>query len=103
MLNVHPAEIGNLCIIHDIGPYGCAAMGLNFNAKLQHAEILRVGRKVYEMIRRPQTFKDYFATMVFPSKWMVSLQFCVCATTCVLNKTEIRKGFIVTWTGKLHY
>ena len=65
VLNVNP-EIGDLCIIHDTGAYGGPAMGLNFNAKLQHAEILRVGHNRYEMIRRPQTYEDYFATMVFP-------------------------------------
>ena len=64
VLNVNP-EIGDLCIIHDTGAYGGAAMGLNLNAKLQHAEILRVGPNLYEMIRRPQTYEDYFATMVF--------------------------------------
>ena len=64
MLNVNP-EIGDLCIIHSAGAYGYA-MSCNFNAKLQPAEILRVGCNRFEMIRRAQTYDDYFATMLFP-------------------------------------
>lgn len=65
VLNVNP-EIGDLCIIHDTGAYGGTSMGFNFNAKLQHAEILRVAPSRYEMIRRAETYDDYFATMIFP-------------------------------------
>ena len=64
MLNVNP-EIGDLCIIHTAGAYGYA-MSCNFNAKLQPAEVLRVGCNHFEMIRRAQTYNDYFATMLFP-------------------------------------
>lgn len=65
VLNVNP-EIGDLCIIHETGAYNGSAMGFNFNAKLTHAEILRIGRGRFEMIRRAQTYDDYFATMLFP-------------------------------------
>ena len=65
VLNVNP-QIGDLCIIHDTGAYGGSSMAFNFNAKLQHAEILRVAPSRYEMIRRPQTYDDHFATMIFP-------------------------------------
>ena len=64
ILNVGP-EIGDLCIIHSAGAYGYA-MSCNFNAKLQPAEILRVGFNRFEMIRRAQTYDEYFATMLFP-------------------------------------
>ena len=63
-LNVNP-EIGDLCIFHSAGAYG-RAMGFNFNAKLRHAEILRVDCSRFEMIRRAETCGDYFATMIFP-------------------------------------
>ncbi|KAL9952671.1 hypothetical protein ACROYT_G039960 [Oculina patagonica] len=64
VLNVNP-EIGDLCIFHSAGAYGYST-GYNFNAKLQPAEILRVSRNRFEMIRRAQTYDDYFATMKFP-------------------------------------
>ena len=64
ILNVGP-EIGDLCIIHSAGAYGYA-MSCNFNAKLQPAEILRVGFNRFEMIRRAQTYDEYFATMLLP-------------------------------------
>ena len=64
MLNLNP-EIGDLCIFHSAGAYG-RAMGFNFNAKLRHAEILRVACNHFEMIRRAETCDDYFATMKFP-------------------------------------
>ena len=64
VLNVDP-EIGDLCIIHSAGSYGYA-LSCNFNGKLQPAEILRVGPYRYQMIRRAQTYGDYFITMKFP-------------------------------------
>jgi len=64
MLNLNP-EIGDLCIFHSAGAYGYA-MSCNFNAKLQPAEILRVGCNRFEVIRRAQMYDDYFATMLFP-------------------------------------
>lgn len=64
ILNVIP-EIGDLCIIHSAGAYGYA-LSCNFNGKLQPAEILRVSPNRFEVIRRAQTYDDYFATMKFP-------------------------------------
>ena len=64
ILNVSP-EIGDLCIIHSAGAYGYA-LSCNFNGKLQPAEILRVSPNRFEVIRRAQTYDDYFATMKFP-------------------------------------
>ena len=64
ILNVNP-EIGDLCIIHSTGAYGYA-MSCNFNGKLQPAEILRVGCNRFKMIRRAQTYDEYFARMEFP-------------------------------------
>ena len=64
VLNVNP-EIGDLCIFHSAGAYGHST-GYNFNAKLQPAEILRVAQNHFELIRRAQTYDDYFATMKFP-------------------------------------
>ena len=65
VLSVNP-EIGDLCIFHSTGAYSGTATGYNFNAKLHHAEILRVGCNRFEMIRRAETFDDYFKTMIFP-------------------------------------
>ena len=64
VLNVNP-EIGDLCIMHSAGAYGYA-LSCNFNGKLQPAEILRVGPNGFEVIRRAETFDDYFAKMKFP-------------------------------------
>ena len=64
VLNVNP-EIGDLCIMHSAGAYGYA-LSCNFNGKLQPAEILRVGPNRFEVIRRAETFDDYFAKMKFP-------------------------------------
>ena len=64
MLNLNP-EIGDLCIFHSAGAYGYT-FSCNFNSKLQPAEILRVGCNRFEVIRRAQTYGDYFATMKFP-------------------------------------
>ena len=64
VLNVNP-EIGDLCIFHSAGAYGYS-LGFNFCSKLQPAEILRLAPNQYEVIRRAQTYSDYFATMKFP-------------------------------------
>ena len=70
VLNVNP-EIGDLCIFHSAGAYEYA-FSCNFNSKLQPAEILRVGPDLYEVIRRAQTFGDYFARTKFPWNCVVS-------------------------------
>lgn len=62
VLNVNP-EINDLRIIHSTGAYGGGSLGCKLSAKLQHGEILRVGYNHYEVIRRAETYHDYFATL----------------------------------------
>ena len=54
-------EMGDLLVIHDTGAHGFA-MGYNYNGKLKSAEILLHEDGSFEMIRRAETPKDYFAT-----------------------------------------
>jgi diaminopimelate decarboxylase len=55
-------SIGDLLCIHDTGAHGFA-MGYNYNGKLWSAEVLLKEDGSYELIRRPQTPRDYFATL----------------------------------------
>ena len=57
-------NIGDLLVIHDSGAHGYA-MGYNYNGRLKHAEILLHEDGSFEMIRRAETPKDYFATFDF--------------------------------------
>ena len=57
-------DIGDILIIHDTGAHG-SAMGFNYNAKLHCAELLRRMDGSIELIRRPQTIDDYFATLKY--------------------------------------
>ena len=52
---------GDLLVIHDTGAHGFA-MGYNYNGKLKSAEILLKEDGSFQMIRRAETPKDYFAT-----------------------------------------
>lgn len=52
---------GDLLVIHDTGAHGFA-MGYNYNGKLKSAEILLKENGSFELIRRAETPKDYFAT-----------------------------------------
>ncbi len=54
-------EIGDLLYIHDTGAHGFS-MGYNYNGKLRSSEILLKKNGDFEMIRRAETPKDYFAT-----------------------------------------
>lgn len=54
-------EIGDLLYIHDTGAHGFS-MGYNYNGKLRSSEILLKENGDFEMIRRAETPKDYFAT-----------------------------------------
>ncbi|MGN0483558.1 MAG: diaminopimelate decarboxylase [Lachnospiraceae bacterium] len=54
-------DIGDLLVIHDTGAHGFS-MGYNYNGKLKSAEILLKEDGSFEMIRRAETPKDYFAT-----------------------------------------
>ena len=57
-------EIGDYLAIHDSGAHGFA-MGYNYNGKLRSSEILLKSDGSFEMIRRAETVKDYFATFNF--------------------------------------
>ena len=54
-------DMGDLLVIHDTGAHGFA-MGYNYNGKLKSSEILLREDGSFEMIRRAETPKDYFAT-----------------------------------------
>ena len=54
-------EMGDLLYIHDAGAHGFS-MGYNYNGKLRSAEILLKEDGSFDMIRRAETPKDYFAT-----------------------------------------
>ena len=54
-------DMGDLLVIHDAGAHGFA-MGYNYNGKLKSAEILLHENGSFEMIRRAETPRDYFAT-----------------------------------------
>ena len=55
---------GDLIIIHDTGAHGFS-MGYNYNGKLKSAEILLHPDGSFDMIRRAETIRDYFATFDF--------------------------------------
>ena len=61
-------EIGDLLFIHDTGAHG-SAMGYNYNGKLWSAEVLLREDGGWDMIRRPQTAKDYFQTIDFTPEY----------------------------------
>lgn len=52
---------GDYLFIHDAGAHGFA-MGYNYNGKLKSSEILLKEDGSYQLIRRAETPKDYFAT-----------------------------------------
>ena len=54
-------DMGDLLFIHDTGAHGFS-MGYNYNGKLRSAEVLLHEDGSYELIRRAETEKDYFAT-----------------------------------------
>ena len=55
-------KTGDLLIIHDAGAHG-RAMGFNYNGKLRCGELLLRKDGSVAQIRRPETLKDYFATL----------------------------------------
>ena len=57
-------DLGDRIIIHDTGAHGFS-MGYNYNGKLRSAEILLREDGSFELIRRAETPKDYFATFDF--------------------------------------
>ena len=54
-------DMGDVLFIHDTGAHGYA-MGYNYNGKLKSAEVLLKEDGSYQLIRRAETPKDYFAT-----------------------------------------
>ncbi len=54
-------DIGDIVVLHDTGAHGFA-MGYNYNGKLRSAEVLLHEDGTYQLIRRAETPKDYFAT-----------------------------------------
>jgi diaminopimelate decarboxylase len=64
-----PIADGDLLVIHDTGAHG-HAMGFNYNGKLRPQELLLRADGSVELIRRPETVADYFATLNFvPASW----------------------------------
>lgn len=57
-------DVGDLLVIHDTGAHGFS-MGYNYNGKLRSAEILLKENGEFQLIRRAETPKDYFATFDF--------------------------------------
>ncbi len=57
-------RIGDYLFIHDTGAHG-HSMGYQYNGKLRSAEILLREDGSYQLIRRAETPKDYFATLDF--------------------------------------
>jgi diaminopimelate decarboxylase len=57
-------DIGDIIYIHDTGAHGFS-MGYNYNGKLRSAEVLLKEDGSFELIRRAETPKDYFATFDF--------------------------------------
>ena len=57
-------QIGDIVAIHDTGAHGFS-MGYNYNGKLRSAEVLLKEDGSFQLIRRAETPKDYFATFDF--------------------------------------
>ena len=55
---------GDILVIHDAGAHGFS-MGYNYNGKLRSAEVLLHPDGSFDLIRRAETVKDYFATFNF--------------------------------------
>ncbi len=56
--------LGDYLFIHDTGAHG-HSMGYQYNGKLRSAEILLHEDGTFQLIRRAETPKDYFATLDF--------------------------------------
>ena len=54
-------DMGDYLVIYDTGAHGFS-MGYNYNGKLKSAEILLHEDGSFDMIRRAETPRDYFAT-----------------------------------------
>ena len=54
-------EVGDILVLHDTGAHGFS-MGYNYNGKLRSAEVLLKSDGSFQLIRRAETPRDYFAT-----------------------------------------
>ncbi|MCR4655602.1 MAG: diaminopimelate decarboxylase [Lachnospiraceae bacterium] len=61
-------EKGDLLFIHDAGAHGYS-MGYSYNGKLKCAEVLLKEDGSFELIRRAEKPKDYFATLDCFEEW----------------------------------
>ncbi len=61
-------DMGDIIVIHDTGAHGFS-MGYNYNGKLRSAEVLLKEDGSWQLIRRAETPKDYFATFDFSDKY----------------------------------
>jgi diaminopimelate decarboxylase len=59
-------EVGDIVVIHDAGAHG-HSMGFQYNGRLRSAELLYNDAGEVRLIRRAETFDDYFATVDFTS------------------------------------
>lgn len=57
-------ERGDILVLHDTGAHG-HSMGFNYNGKLRSAELLLREKGEVVLIRRAETYDDYFATLDF--------------------------------------
>jgi len=55
-------DVGDILVLHDTGAHGFS-MGYNYNGKLRSAEVLLRSDGSFQLIRRAETPKDYFATL----------------------------------------
>jgi len=60
--NLPKIDMGDVLVIHDTGAHGFS-MGYNYNGKLKSAEVLLKEDGSFELIRRAEEPKDYFATL----------------------------------------
>ena len=58
-------DMGDIVVIHDTGAHG-HSMGYNYNGKMRPAEVLLKMNGEFEQIRRRETPRDYFATVMNP-------------------------------------
>ncbi|MDD3334841.1 MAG: diaminopimelate decarboxylase [Eubacteriales bacterium] len=70
--------IGDLLVIHDTGAHGLS-MGYNYNGKLRCKEVLYRQDGIFQLIRRAETPKDYFATLDCDPAWQGQ---CPCTPDC---------------------
>ena len=63
-----PCGVGDLLVIYDTGAHGLS-MGYNYNGKLRCKEVLWREDGSFQLIRRAETPRDYFATLDIDPDW----------------------------------